>query len=72
MDRLELTLGDVGITVEGVSEKSSSRKCPQCESENVHRAGAMMRSDLRPDDDCELDAHSDVAGAWNVLQKEVE
>jgi putative transposase len=65
-DRLELTLGDVGITVEEVSEADSSSKCPECGSENVHRDGDAFRCH-----GCELDAHSDVAGAWNILQNEV-
>ncbi|MEF8779808.1 MAG: transposase [Haloferacaceae archaeon] len=65
-DRLALTLGDVGITVEQVSEADSSSKCPECGSENVHRDSDAFRCH-----ECELDAHSDVAGAWNVLQFEV-
>ena len=62
-DRLALTLGDVGITVEEMSEADSSSECPQCGSENVHRDSDAFRCH-----DCELDAHSDVAGAWNLLQ----
>jgi len=65
-DRLALTLGDVGITVKQVSEAGSSSECPECGSENVHRDSDAFRCH-----ECELDAHSDVAGAWNVLQSEV-
>ncbi|ESS12858.1 MAG: transposase [uncultured archaeon A07HR60] len=66
VDRLELTLGDAGITVEQVSEADSSSRCPECGSEDVTRDGDEFRCH-----DCELDAHSDVAGAWNLLQSEV-
>jgi putative transposase len=60
-------MGDVGINVVEVSEQDSSSKCPECGSENVHRNGDEF--DCR---DCSLEAHSDVAGAWNMLQdKEV-
>ena len=62
-DRLELTFGDVGISVEEVSEADSSSLCPECGSEDVHRDGDVFRCE-----DCGLDAHSDVVGAWNVLQ----
>ena len=65
-DRLELTLGDIGITVKEVSESGSSSECPECGSGCVHRDGDAFRCR-----DCELKAHSDVAGAWNVLQNEV-
>jgi putative transposase len=65
-DRLELTLGDVGITVKEVNEADSSSECPACGSEDVHRAGDSFRCYV-----CDLDAHSDVAGAWNLLQDEV-
>jgi putative transposase len=66
VDRLELTFEDVGITVEQMSEAESSSQCPACESEGVSRNGDAFRCH-----DCELDAHSDVAGAWNLLQNEV-
>ena len=66
IDRLELTLGDVGITVEKVSEADSSSECPECGSDDVTRDGDAFRCH-----ECELDAHSDVAGAWNLLQDEV-
>nr|WP_273736982.1 transposase [Natrinema soli] len=66
IDRVELTLGDVGITVEHVSECNSSSECPECKSNNVTRDGDSFRCH-----DCELDAHSDVVGAWNLLQSEV-
>ena len=65
-NRLKLTLGDVGITVEEVSEAGSSSECPECGSENVHRNSDAFRCH-----ECELEAHSDVAGAWNLLQSEV-
>ena len=59
--------GDVGITVtvEERSEADSSSECPECESENVRRDGDGFRCH-----ECELDAHADVAGAWNMLQSE--
>ncbi|ELY60134.1 IS1341-type transposase [Natronococcus amylolyticus DSM 10524] len=63
VDRLELMLGDVRITVEQVSEAESSSACPECGSENVSREGDLFRCR-----DCALDAHSDVVGAWNLLQ----
>ncbi|MCD2205200.1 transposase [Halobacterium sp. KA-6] len=63
LDRLELTLGDVGITVESVSEADSSSLCPECGSRDVNRSGDDFRCHA-----CELDAHSDIVGAWNVLQ----
>jgi putative transposase len=62
-DRVELTMGDVGINVVEISERDSSSKCPECGSENVHR-----NSDEFGCRDCSLEAHSDVAGAWNMLQ----
>ena len=65
LDRLDLTLGDVGITVEHVTERDSSSTCPVCASEDVARDGDAFRCH-----DCELDAHSDVAGAWNLLENE--
>jgi putative transposase len=66
LDRIELTFGDVGITVESVSEAGSSNECPECGSENVNRNGDDFGCH-----NCELDAHSDVVGAWNVLQNAV-
>ncbi|ELZ21519.1 IS1341-type transposase [Haloterrigena salina JCM 13891] len=66
VDRLELTLGDVGITVEQVSEADSSSECPECGSEDVVRDGDSFRCH-----ECELDAHSDIVGAWNLLQSAV-
>ena len=65
-NRIELTLGDIGICVVEVSEADSSSECPDCRSSDVTRAGDSFRCH-----DCELDAHSDVAGAWNILQQEV-
>ena len=66
LDRLALTFGDVGITVKEVSEAGSSSECPECGSDDVSRDGDSLRCQ-----DCALDAHSDVAGAWNLLQSEV-
>ena len=66
VDRLKLTLGDVGITVKQVSEAESSSQCPECESEDVSRNGDAFWCH-----DCELEAHSDIVGAWNLLQSEV-
>jgi len=66
IERIDLTLGDVGITVEQVSEFDSSSECPKCGSDDVTRAGDSFRCHA-----CELDAHSDIAGAWNLLQAEV-
>ncbi len=64
-DRLELTLGDAGITVEQVSDADSSSQCPECGSETVTHDGEEFCCQ-----DCELDAHSDVAGAWNLSESE--
>lgn len=66
VERIELTFGDVGITVEQVSESESSSECPECGSEGVTREGDSFRCH-----ECELDVHSDIAGAWNLLQGEV-
>jgi putative transposase len=66
LDRIELTFGDVGITVESVSEEDSSSLCPECGSRDVSRSGDDFRCY-----ECELEAHADVAGAWNLLQSEV-
>ena len=65
VDRIELTLGDIGISVAEVSEAHSSSTCPECGSLDVSRNGDLFRCH-----DCTLDAHSDVAGAWNILQSE--
>jgi putative transposase len=66
LERIELTLGDVGIAVAEVSEVDSSSECPECGSSDVTRSGDSFRCH-----DCELEAHSDVAGAWNIMQSEV-
>ena len=65
LDRLELTFGDVGMSVEAVSEVDSSSRCPACGSEEITRLGDAFRCH-----ECCLDAHSDVVGAWNMLQAE--
>ena len=65
-DRITLTLGDIGITVTEIPEYETSSQCPACGSDAVTRTGDSVRCE-----DCKLDAHSDVAGAWNMLQSEV-
>jgi putative transposase len=57
-ERIELTMGDIGINVEEVSERDSSS--PECGSENVHRNSDEFG--------CRLEAHSDVVIVWNILQ----
>ncbi len=63
---MTLTFGDVDVgitvTVEERSEADSSSECPECGSENVRRDGDGFRCQ-----ECELDAHACVAGAWNML-----
>jgi putative transposase len=54
LERIELTLGDGGITVQEVSEAGSSSECPECGSSNVTRTGYSFRCH-----DCELDVHSE-------------
>ena len=66
VDRIKLTLGDVGITVTETGEYDSSSECPACESDAVTRSGDSFRCEA-----CALDAHADVAGAWNILQSEL-
>jgi putative transposase len=66
VDRITLTLGDVGITVTETGEYDSSSECPVCGSDAVTRSGDAFRCET-----CNLEAHSDVAGAWNLLQDEV-
>ena len=63
--RIDLTLSDVGIVFQEVSEADSSSECPECGSSEVARNGDSFRCH-----DCRLDAHSDVAGTWNILQSE--
>jgi len=63
--RITLTLGDVGITVTETGEYESSSTCPECDSNAVSRSGDSFRCDA-----CDLEAHADVAGAWNILQSE--
>lgn len=64
--RLRLTFEDVGISVAAVSEHESSSQCPACGSGDMIRDGDRFRCR-----DCELDAHADVVGAWNLLTREV-
>jgi putative transposase len=66
VDRIKLTLGDVGITVTKTGEYDSSSECPACESDAVTRSGDSFRCEA-----CALEAHADVAGAWNILQSEL-
>ena len=66
VDCVRLTFEDVGITVEEVNEQYSSSECPECGSSDVTRDGDGFRCH-----DCELDADADVAGAWNLLKREV-
>jgi putative transposase len=65
LDRIDLTFGDVGIDIVEVSEAGSSSSCPACGSETMGRRGDEFRCR-----DCKLEAHSDIVGAWNVLQAE--
>ena len=65
-DRIDLTFGDVGITVTEADEYDTSSECPVCGSEAVIRDGDSFRCH-----ECALDAHSDIVGAWNMLQSEV-
>ena len=64
-DRLKLTFGDVGISVMEMSEAGSSSECPECNSRHIQRD-----SDEFCCTECGLEAHSDVVGAWNLLQTE--
>ncbi len=66
VDRITLTFGDVGIAVTETSEYDSSSTCPACGSDAVTRSGDSFRCES-----CSLEAHGDVAGAWNMLQSEV-
>ena len=65
-DRIALTLGDVGITVTEVDEYDTSSQCPACASKTVTRDCDSFRCE-----DCGLKGHSDIVGAWNILQSEV-
>jgi len=65
-DRITLTIGDVGIIVTEVDEYDTSSQCPACASETVRREGDLFRCE-----DCGLEGHSDIVGAWNMLQSEV-
>jgi putative transposase len=66
VERITLTFGDVGITVVETGEYDSSSECPDCGSETIIRNGDQFRCRA-----CDLEAHADVAGAWNILQTEV-
>ena len=65
IERIKLTLGDVDISVEEVSEADSSSECPVCDG-TLSRSGDNSRCS-----ECGLEGHSDVIGAWNLLQTEV-
>ena len=65
IERINLTMGDVGMSVEEVSEAGSSSTCPECSSENVYRDGDEFGCR-----ECGLEAHSDVVGAWQMLESE--
>ena len=67
LERINLTMGDVGITVEEVSEADSSSTCPACGSEDVFRDGDEFGCR-----ECRLEAHLDVVGAWYLLQSQPE
>ena len=47
-------------------EYDLSSQCPSCGSDAVVRSEDSFRCDA-----CGLEAHADVAGAWNLLQSEV-
>ena len=66
VERITLTLGEIGITVTETGEYHSSSQCPACESAGVTRSGDSFQCDA-----CGLEAHADVTGAWNILQFEV-
>ncbi|PSP52070.1 transposase [Halobacteriales archaeon QH_1_68_42] len=66
VERIKLTLGDVGITVTETSEYDTSSQCPSCRSDAVTRSGDSFRCGA-----CNLEAHADIAGAWNMLQSAV-
>ena len=66
LERITLTLGDVGITVTETGEYGSSSQCPACESDAVTRNADSFQCAA-----CGLEAHADVVGAWNMLQSEV-
>ncbi|MEF8882050.1 MAG: transposase [Halapricum sp.] len=65
LDRIELTFGDVGIDVVTVPEFDTSSACPACGSTSVDRDGDDFWCH-----DCGLEGHSDIVGAWNMLQSE--
>ena len=64
-ERVSLTMGDVGIRVEQVPEQDTSSACSDCGSNNVTRNSDEFRCH-----ECELEAHADIVGAWNILQSE--
>ena len=66
VDRITLTFEDVGIGVTEVREQDTSSVCPGCGSDQVSRDSDSFRCH-----DCALDAHSDLVGAWNMLQHKV-
>jgi putative transposase len=52
VERIELTLGDTGITVHEISEEDSSSQCPGCDSKSVQRSGDEFHCH-----ECESEAH---------------
>ncbi|TYL37192.1 IS200/IS605 family transposon protein TnpB [Natronococcus pandeyae] len=67
-ERLEHVLeGEYGIEVEEESEGRSSSRCPECDSEVVNRGGDLLQCL-----ECGFEGHSDVAGAVNFLQAQVQ
>ena len=66
VERITLTVGDVGITVTETGEYQSSSQCPECGSYAVTRDSDSFRCEA-----CDLESHADVVGAWNMLQSEV-
>ena len=66
VERVKLTFGDVVITVLETGEYDSSSRCPACGSDMITRNGDSFRCEA-----CDLEAHADIAGAWNILQSEV-
>ena len=66
VDRIKLTLGDVGMTVIETGEYDTSSECPACGSGAITPNGDSFRCGA-----CALHAHAGIAGAWNILQSEV-
>lgn len=52
VERIELTLGDTGITIHEISEEDSSSQCPECDSKGVQRSADEFHCH-----ECESEAH---------------